>query len=163
MWMERPTAEQTMFSYPDDPLSGIISIARHQGRIRRETMLGDFPLDSRSGISAEEQDSVVFAELAKELDLTVALQTGEVTIRRPKFAEFAYTGIIRLTHLDKVGTEEYVQNDFTIDETTQGNRRITNFIITTAHAKFGGFSSGGLNLKDEHMAPSYFRPIIVFK
>jgi hypothetical protein len=157
---ERPTAEQAMRSHPDDPLSRIISTARNYGRIRQESVLTNFPLDSRSGISAKEQDEVVFVDMAQGLELQTAVQAGKVTIRRPKYAELVYAGINRYPHLDHVNTREYTQDRFLLPGPAY--EHVRDNIVTTGDSTDGGFISGTTDLYQNRMGPVYFRPLIVF-
>lgn len=153
-----------------DAISLIIQKARETGKIRITNgapLLEWLPITSRFGVSAVEQDEVVFPELIKALGLAKDIEKKKVEIRRPTLAELNYLGhLTRFSHLGNSTTSETVEDVYRgiIDSTKiNAGKGAPERSIISGNPKFGGLSQADYILLEDHVDDVSFRPVIVFK
>ncbi len=135
----------------DEKFGLILVRGRQQGKIAVSDHVKHLAGSSRFGISMDEQDGFIFPELAKLLRLVDKIAEGQVSIRRPKVAEFNFVGNLKLKHLGEDRTWEGFEDKF-----GDNNRLIG------GDSRFGGLSYVRCRWRDGRHVELAFRPIVVF-
>ena len=106
--------------FEDDGLAPILKAARLDGKIEVPEYLTHVPETSRFGTSPDEQDRVIFPQMAKIIRLVERVEEGSAWIRRPTESEFNFAGNLRYPHLGQANTWEWLNDEFEDDDRLVG-------------------------------------------
>ncbi len=152
----RPNYNGGRQMFKGDPLAPILAQARKEGRIDVPDSIfpeNNVPEGSRFDVTLDEQDQVVFPQLAKILRLT----ENVAMVRRPTEMEFNFAGNLRHLHLSEAGVGEFAGTCEWLDDKFEGAGRLIG-----DNSDCGCFAHFPCFLSDFRYDFIAFRPLVVF-